>query len=164
MRLNSSALTLVLVALLPGCAPLPPAGTVPPVPAAAPGPGELWPGQRQAFFEDDPAEFLAATRAACAGPGLSTGRSGAEDFRCELLPTPEIAAMLILRYGGTVEALPVYVLSFTSEPSGEGYVVTADARVLVPRGDGSVLTLRFADPEVDADITAILTAAGGRPL
>lgn len=153
------ALCLLLLAALPACAPLPP-----PKPFEPPGPGELWPGQRQARFDSDPAGFFSAAAAACAGPGRRVIRSGSDTVSCEMLPTPEAAAALILRYGGTLEALPTYVISFSTRREGAGYIVTADARTLVPRPDGVVLTLRFADPALDVAMRDLLAAAGGQTL
>ena len=164
MRLTTSALPVLAIAALSGCTAQAPAVAVPLVPAAAPAVGELWPGQRQAVFDENPSAFLAAARAACNGPGQSPVVPSPRSLRCETLPTPDIAATLILLYGGTVEALPVYVVSFTSELKDEGYVVTADSYVVVPRADGTDLVVRLADPEVEAAMTDLLAAAGGRPL
>lgn len=164
MRPATSALSVLAIAALAGCGPQPPAVMLPTVPAAAPAPGELWPGQRQAVFDDNPSAFLAAARVACNGPGQSPVVPSPRTLRCETLPTPDIAATLILLYGGTVEALPVYVVSFTSEPKDDGYVVTADSYVVVPRADGTELVVRLIDPEVEAAMTDLLVAAGGRPI
>lgn len=161
MRPTTPAL---IVLALAGCAPALPAVAPTPAPASAPGPDGLWPGQRRALFDAFPAAFFAAARTACAGPGQSPVAPSRGTLRCETLPTPDVAATLILLYGGTVEALPVYVVSFTAEPEGDGYIVTADSFVVVPRANATDVTVRIVDPEVEAAMTDLLAAAGGRPL
>jgi hypothetical protein len=165
MRLTLPALALMLFALAACSADRPLAVADLPPTVAAPAPGDaLQPGQRQARFADYPQTLFTAARAACAAPGQSPTEPAPGVLRCETLPTPDIAATLILGYGGTVEALPLYVISFSAAPFDTGFLVTADSYVAVPQTDGTLREVRLADPEVEAGMTELLVAAGGEPL
>lgn len=162
MRHSISLSALALLATLPACAPAPLAVAALPAPAA-PVAGGLQPGQEQAFFAAWPQTLLTAARAACSEPGQSPSEPVPGTIRCETLPTPDIAAALILNYGGTVESLPLYIVSFTTTPQGAGYLVTADSYVVVPQTDGSLREVRLPDPAVAAGMQDLMRAAGGTP-
>jgi hypothetical protein len=122
------------------------------------------PGQRQASFAAWPETLLTAARTACSDPGQSPSEPAPGVLRCETLPTPDIAATLILTYGGTVETLPLYIISFTTVARDSDYLVTADSFIVVPQTDGTLRELRLPDPAVEAGMTDLLVAAGGTPL
>lgn len=160
----SATLAATTLALLAGCAPPPLAvAALPAAPATAPG-DAVQTGQRQAFFSSYPQTLLSAARAACTAPSQSPSEPVPGTLRCETLPTPDIAAALILNYGGTVEVLPRYIVSFTTVPADGGYLVTADSYVVVPQTDGTRREVRLADAAVEAGMMDLLIAAGGQPL
>jgi hypothetical protein len=162
MRYFISFPALALLATLPACGPAPLAVPALPAPAAPVADG-LQPGQEQAFFAAWPQTLLTAARAACSEPGQSPTEPAPGTIRCETLPTPDIAAALILNYGGTVESLPLYIVSFTTAPQGTGYIVTADSYVVVPQADGTLREVRLPDPAVAAGMQDLMRAAGGTP-
>ncbi len=153
----------VLLATLAACAPPPLTVAALPDPAV-PVAGALQPGQQQAYFAAWPQTLLTAARAACSEPGQSPAEPAPGTIRCETLPTPDIAAALILNYGGTVESLPLYIVSFTTAPQDTGYLVTADSYVIVPQTDGTLREVRLPDPAVDAGLQDLMRAAGGNPV
>jgi hypothetical protein len=154
---------LILAASLAGCAPRALSVAEIPPTVAAPSAGGLQPGQQQAFFAAYPQTLLTAARAACSSPGQTPNEPAPGTIRCETLPTPDIAAALILNYGGTVESLPLYIVSFVSQSQDGGYLVTADSYVIVPQTDGSLREVRIADQAVEAGMMDLLVAAGGQP-
>jgi hypothetical protein len=163
MHFLPPTLALLILVAVPACAPRPLA--VASLPATAvPADGALQPGQQQAFFAAYPQTLLTAARAACSSPGQAPTEPAPGAIRCETLPTPDIAAALILNFGGTVESLPLYIVSFTSTAQGGGYLVTADNFVVVPQIDGTLREVRLPDPRVDEGIEDLLIAAGGTPV
>jgi hypothetical protein len=85
-------------------------------------------------------------------------------LRSETLPTPDIAAALILNFGGTVESLPLDTVSSASTAREGGYLVTADSFVIIARVDGALCEMRLPDPQVDQGMMDLLVAAGGTPV
>jgi hypothetical protein len=166
MRLSLPALALPLMLALAACSTdRPLAVAALPVATLAPASdGPLQPGQRQAHFSAYPDRLFSAARAACSAPGQVPTEPAPGLLRCETLPTPDIAATLILAYGGTVEALPLYVVSFSAAPDTAGYLVTADSYVAVPQTDGTLREIRLPDPAVEASLVDLLVAAGGDPI
>ena len=165
------ALMILIALALPACAPAPapvPAPVLAPAPGSATAPAAgadmITPGQAQAFFASEPLRLFDAARAACTGPGQRPVTPAPGVLRCESLPGPGLAASLILSFGGTVAAIPVHVVSFTSRPRDGGHVVTADSYVVVPQPGGSLREVRLPDPRVSAAMADLLAAAGGRPL
>lgn len=166
MRLSALAIALATCLALPACgfvwrgegpAPL---GAVTLVdPAIAPDAG-----RQQAFFQSYPDLLLTAAVAACRNPGQRPVQPGPGHVRCESLPTPEAAAGLILAYDGTVEALPLFIVAFSTERAEGGYVVTADNYISVPQRSGAIREVRLADAALEQNMRALLAAAGGEAL
>ena len=126
--------------------------------AAMPGPDQ---GIQQAFFSEPPDALLLAAAEACVEPGQFLLRPGPGRVTCESLPTPEIAAALILRYDGTVSELPRYVISFAADPLPQGYLVTTENFIRVPQRQGPPLLIRLQDPLITQAFRNMLIAAGG---
>jgi len=125
---------------------------------AAAGPDQ---GIQQALFTERPDNLLWAASEACAAPGQFLLRPGPGRVTCESLPTPEIAAALILRYDGTVSDLPRYVISFAADPVTGGYLVTTENFIRVPQRQGPALLIRLQDPLITDAFRNMLIAAGG---
>lgn len=143
--------------VLSGCAEMPV--------STAPVPAGLAPdGAQQAYFTDYPDNLFFAAAAVCDGPGQSVVRPSDNEVRCESLPDPESAAAIILQFDGTVEALPKFVISFSGQDTSDGYLVTADNYIRVPQRTGGAQQIRFPDLSVESEMSALLSAAGGRPL
>ena len=140
-----------------GCAELP-TSTAPSAAGAAPE------GAQQAYFKGYPEGLFFAAAAVCGGPGQSLVQQSTNEVRCESLPDPESAAAIILQFNGTVEELPKFVISFSGLNTSEGYLVTADNYIRVPQRSGGAQQVRYPDPTVEAQMSALLRAAGGRPL
>ncbi|MCX7300130.1 MAG: hypothetical protein NTX73_07075 [Rhodobacterales bacterium] len=92
--------------------------------------GMLPAGQQMASFTSYPQGLLDAAFAACDNPGQTPRRPVPDTVLCETLPTPDAAAALILRFDGTVDALPIFVMSFEAQPDGTAYIVTADTYIV----------------------------------
>lgn len=118
----------------------------------------------RAVFDAYPESLFSAATLACDGPGQSTIRPSRDSIRCEALPPPDDAALLILEFEGTVEDLPRYVISFEGAESPAGYVVAADSYIRVPGHSGETKLLKAEDPRSGELLADILRAAGGRPL
>ncbi|SMX31497.1 hypothetical protein [Octadecabacter ascidiaceicola] len=140
-----------------GCTEMP-RSTAPVAAGAAPN------GAQQAYFTGYPDKLFFAAAAVCDGPGQSVVQPNANEVRCESLPAPESAAAIILQFDGTVEALPKFVISFSGHDTSQGYLVTADNYIRVPQRDGSAQQVRFPDLSIESEMSALLSAAGGRPL
>ena len=140
-----------------GCAHVP-VSTPPPTLENAPE------GAQQAYFADYPEKLFFAAAAICDGPGQSLVQPSANEVRCESLPDPESAAAIILQFNGTVEALPKFVISFSGQTTSQGYLVTADNYIRVPQRTGGAQQVRYPDLSVAKEMSALLSAAGGRPL
>lgn len=157
----------IAVLLLGACAPriwplpLPETATVTAGAAPATMPSA---GRQTAFFALYPDMLLSAAVAACNSPGQTPVQPAPGQVRCESLPTPEAAASLILTYDGTIEALPLFIVAFAAEPTSGGYLVTADNFIAVPQRSGMIREVRLADAGLDANMRALLEAAGGEPL
>jgi len=146
-----------ITAVLAGCAEIP----VSTAPTAA---GAAQDGAQQAYFTDYPDKLFFAAAAVCNGPGQSVVQPNANEVRCESLPDPESAAAIILQFNGTVEALPKFVISFLGQDTSQGYLVTADNYIRVPQRSGGAQQVRFPSLSVESEMSALLSAAGGRPL
>ncbi len=149
----------LVAAALAGCAPAPAVEQ-----AASPALGGPLPGQWEAFYAVWPDRLLAGARAACRGPGSTLEAPDRGTVTCRSLPPPDLAASLILTFGGTVEALPEHVITFRAEPQGQGYRVTIDSVVIVPRPAGPPVEVRFDMSEFDRAVAAAVDATGGLPL
>ena len=143
--------------IVAGCTEMP----VSTAPTALQAPPE---GTQQAYFTDYPERLFAAAGAVCNGPGQSVVQPNANEVRCESLPDPESAAAIILQFNGTVEELPKFVISFSGQTTSQGYLVTADNYIRVPQRSGGAQQVRFPDLSVEKEMSALLSAAGGRPL
>ncbi len=151
-----------VLCLLAGCAPV---EYLPMVEEAPPAKQGMLPaGQQKASFPTYPQGLLDAALAACDNPGQTPRRPAPDTVICETLPTPDAAAALILRFDGTVDALPLFVISFQARPQGTAYIVTADSYVTVPQLDGTIRQVRLVDSGVGSSMTGLLTAAGGTPV
>jgi hypothetical protein len=142
-----------------GCAPVERIPMVSEAPPAAPGTRPA--GQQQAAFDTFPDALLEAAFAACDSPGQTALRPSPASVRCETLPTPDAAAALILRFDGTVDALPRFIVTFDAAEDGEFYLVTADSFVTVPQFDGTIRDVRITDDRMLDDLSRFLEAAGG---
>jgi hypothetical protein len=154
----------VLLATLAACAQVNPLSEPPAIAAdaaTASVPGAVEATASRAFFPSFPDRLLTAAVQACNSPGQRPESPSANTVRCLSLPTPDVAAALILSYDGTIADLPLYVVSFDTIPSDGGYIVTADSYVTVPQTDGTIRTVRLMDPVVASEMMDLLTTAGG---
>ncbi len=132
--------------------------------SVAPTDGDAANGAQQAYFPAYPSNLFIAAAAVCDGPAQTVVKPGRNEVRCESFPDPESAAAIILQFNGTVEALPKFVISFTGRDTSLGYLVTADNYIRVPQRSGGAQQVRFPDLSVSDELTALLRAAGGRPV
>ena len=140
-----------------GCAAPPTSGVQQPQPTRTAG-------SAQALFSSRPADLFEAAGAVCDAPGQNVVRPNTNEVRCESLPDPESAAVLILQFNGDVENLPKFVISFAGATTAEGFVVTAESYIRVPQRTGPAQQIRFPDPNLEAQLQSLLVQAGGQPI
>lgn len=141
------ALYLVLAACAP---PLPP-------PAAS---NQPLPEQR-ALFAQPPDNILDALREGCMSPTQRLVQVSDSITECRMLMPPDATAGAILRYDGTIDALPELVIRLRLEKVAQGYELGAAQFLEVPRAAGDVLHVVYPDPVLDRRLRFILTALGG---
>ncbi len=122
------------------------------------------PSVSRAYFESFPDALYEAASAACTSPADTILRPSRTELRCEALPRPDAAASLILAYNGMIEDLPRYVMSYTSEPQGAGYVTTVDFHVRIPQREGADRIVRLDDSGIDRRLDRLIALAGGQPV
>lgn len=135
-----------------------------PTSSGAPTAGNAPAGAQQAYFPDYPERLFFAAGAVCDGPGQTIVRPNLNEVRCESFPKPEMAAAIILNFSGTVEDLPKLVTTLVGRDTPAGYLVTADNYIRVPQRTGPAQLVRFPMEDMNAEMSEVFRAAGGRPL
>lgn len=115
-------------------------------------------------FAAPPAQLFAAVPIACSGPGERVLHPRAGTIECRRLLPPEGAAGAILRYNGTIEALPESVVRFRTDSTGPATIIEASAFVAVPQQDGSELYVVYPDAQVARKMRGLLERMGGTPV
>lgn len=145
------ALYLVPCLVLAACAAPepPPAATQQPLP------------EQRALFAEPPDDIFDALREGCMSPAQRLVQVSANVIECRMLMPPNATAGAILRYDGTIDALPELVIRLRLEQVAEGYELGAAQFLEVPRAAGGVLHVVYPDPILDRRLQVILTALGG---
>jgi len=118
-------------------------------------------GAPQAFYPTFPEALFIAASEVCTAPGEVVIRPNRSNMRCEALPTPPVAAGLILEFDGTVESLPRFVYAVIAQQQANGFLVTLDTYIDVPQDGGGVRKVRFAEMGNQIEARDILTMTGG---
>ncbi|MFD1510761.1 hypothetical protein [Lacimonas salitolerans] len=116
-------------------------------------------------FATTPTQLYAAVPLACSGPGERVVRPSSDRIECRRLLPPEGAAGAILRYDGTIDALPESVIRFQSRSTDStAMIIEASAFISVPQRDGREVHVIYPDPAVDRKMRQMLTRLGGTPV
>lgn len=116
-------------------------------------------------FAAAPTRLYAAVPLACSGPGQRVLRPTVDRIECRRLLPPEGAAGAILRYDGTIDALPESVIRFQSRATDNAAtIVEATAFVAVPQRDGREIHVIYPDNAVNRRMRQMLTRLGGTPV
>ncbi|SDN31081.1 hypothetical protein SAMN05216196_101107 [Lutimaribacter pacificus] len=115
-------------------------------------------------FAAPPARLFAAVPAVCSGPGERVLRPREGTIECRRLLPPEGAAGAILRYNGTIDALPESVIRFETSTEQDATIVVASVFVSVPQPDGSEIYVVYPDAQVARKMRELLARMGGEPI
>lgn len=115
-------------------------------------------------FASVPTQLYAAVPVVCSGPGERIVRPRPGLIECRRLLPPEGAAGAILRYDGTIDALPESVIRFESSTDDQATLVKASAFVAVPQRDGGEVHVVYPDAQVNRKMRQMLTRLGGTPV
>ena len=127
----------------------------------------LEPGQsgpvNEARFTEQPKQLFKAFEASCDGPAdvYTEQRNG--DARCRILPPPDVAGSLLLRFDAALE-IPYIFIERTSRKEGDGFVVTFDYFASVPLKTGNEQRVYLRSPRIDENIDELFMAFGGTPI
>lgn len=145
------ALYLVPCLMLAACAAPepPPAATQQPLP------------EQRAIFAEPPEDIFDALREGCMSPTQRLVQVSESVIECRMLMPPNATAGAILRYDGTIDALPELVIRLRLDQVAGGFELGAAQFLEVPRAAGGVIRVVHPDPVLDRRLQAILTALGG---
>ena len=127
----------------------------------------LAPGQdvrvNEALYIVEPTGLYTAFRESCQGPGTQYKALGATGAQCRLVPTPDIAAQLIVRYDGALD-IPYYFIERRTRQSEDGFVISFDYFATVPQKNGSEQRVYVRTRRLDRQIDEMFRLTGGQPL
>ncbi len=120
--------------------------------------------EQRALFAAPPKEILDTLREGCMSATQRFVQVSETVIECRMLMPPNATAAAILRYDGTIDALPELVIRLRLEKVAEGYELGATQFLEVPRAAGDMLYVVHPDPVLDRRLRQILTGLGGTPL
>ncbi|NSX55670.1 hypothetical protein [Parasulfitobacter algicola] len=118
--------------------------------------------KRQIYFTEFPSDLYAAAEASCRDNADMIRSSSKSQLICEAHPPPQIAANLIAAHQGTLDDLPLYVMSLNTKESPGGFITTLDFHTRVPREDGKAILIRTRDPRANRAMERLIRMSGGR--
>jgi len=116
--------------------------------------------ERTALFPGAPTQLRSSFRAACTDPGDQYLRRSGGIRQCRSLPTPELAAFLLVQYDGALE-VPKLIIQTEERGTGAPVEVGFSYFAEVTQKSGSVQRVYFRDRELDGFIDRLLVATGG---
>lgn len=117
-----------------------------------------------AFFPDFPTALFNAVEVVCSKPTQTLRRPDRNTMLCEEVLAPEPTAAAILRYDGTVNDLPLVVVSLKADAVEGGYIVTSRNFLRVPQRDGPAREVVFPNARTDRRMREVFTISGGTPV
>lgn len=125
------------------------------------------PGDRlpvsEARFTEAPDLLHEAFAAFCQGPTDDYKTLGRDGARCKMIPSPDIAASLIVRYDGALE-VPHIVVERRTRTEGDGYVVGISYFASVPQKSGALQRVYLVSPHLHRTFDELFRAFGGEPI
>lgn len=116
--------------------------------------------ERRALFPGAPTTLNESFRAACNDPGDTYARPVQSVRQCRSLPTPDLAAYLLLEFDGALE-VPLIIIQTEERPSTDGVEVAFSYYAEVPQKSGALQRVYFRDRRLDEFIDLLLVASGG---
>ncbi len=117
----------------------------------------------EAVFSDRPDTLHAAFRDSCRGPSETYTALSRDSARCRMIPPPDVAAGLVLRYDGALE-VPHIVIERKTRRVDEGYVVGIEYFATVPQRSGADQRVYLRSDSLDRTISNLFRAFGGTPI
>ena len=117
----------------------------------------------EALYVVEPQGLYAAFRESCTGPGSKYTALGATGARCRLVPSPDLAAQLLLRYDGALD-VPYYFIERRTRAQGNAFVITLDYFASVPLKNGREKRIYLRSNRLDRRIDEMFVRTGGQPI
>ncbi|KIC48581.1 hypothetical protein RA29_12710 [Tateyamaria sp. ANG-S1] len=115
---------------------------------------------RRATFAANPAPLDDAFRSSCNAPGDTLRTVSRSVVQCRILPPPDVAAFLLLRYDGALEAPTLVVQKETDRNNGD-YVVELSYFAEVVQKSGNPRRIYIKQRALDQLMDQLLIATGG---
>lgn len=125
-------------------------------------PGDSLP-VNEARFLKEPELLHEAFAASCQGPTDDYKQVNPSMARCKMVPSPDIAASLIVRYDGALE-IPHIVVEQRTRAEGEAYIVGISYFASVPQKSGALQRVYLNSPQLNRTFDQLFRAFGGEPI
>ncbi len=116
---------------------------------------------RRAFFETNPSNLEAAFEFGCREPGDVYSRPDSTTARCNIVPTPESAAFLLVQFDAELEQ-PTLVVQKTVRPVANCFEVEMSYFAEIKAKTGNQQRIYIQSRNLDRQIDQILLSTGGR--
>lgn len=117
----------------------------------------------EARFAEAPDLLHEAFAASCQGPTDDYKIVSTNTARCKMVPSPDIAASLIVRYDGALE-VPHIVVERQTRSDADGYVVGISYFATVPQKSGALQRVYLNSPQLNRTFDQLFRAFGGSPI
>ncbi len=117
----------------------------------------------EARFAETPELLHDAFRDSCQGPNDDYKPLGRNGARCRILPPPDIAAQLLLRYDGALE-VPYIIVERKTRQDDDGVVVSVGYFASVPLKSGAEQRVYLRSNRLERTIDDLFRAFGGEPI
>lgn len=117
----------------------------------------------EARFTEFPDLLHMAFRESCQGPADSYAATGQNKAQCQTVPSPDVAAGLLLRYDGALD-VPYIVLERQTRAVDNGFVVGISYFASVPKRSGADQRIYLRSRNLDQTIADLFRAFGGDPI
>ncbi len=117
----------------------------------------------EARFAERPERLHNAFRDSCQGPTDSYTVIGADKARCQMIPPPDVAAGLLVRFDGAL-AIPKIIVERVTRQAEDNYVVGISYFATVPKKSGANQRVYLRSRDLDRTIERLFRAFGGEPI
>ena len=117
----------------------------------------------EARFAERPELLHMAFRDSCQGPTDSYANFGANRARCQMIPPPDVAAGLLVRFDGALD-IPKIIVERETRAADDGFVVGISYFATVPKKSGASQRVYLRSRDLDRTIENLFRAFGGTPI
>ncbi len=117
--------------------------------------------RRQAAFAANPEGLDIAFKEGCNSPGDTFSRPDRKTARCNITPTPESAAFLLIEFDALLEA-PKLIVQKITETRDDCYFVEMSYFAQITAKSGNPQRVYIRNRNLDRQIDLILSRSGGR--